>query len=67
MPGAEAIAPMEKPCYFNSGCCCFLDGDITGIEIADGEIRLIRWPDDEGRPKPRVLESAKLKDVFAAL
>jgi len=29
--------------YFNSGCCCFDDGDITGIEIADGCIRLIKW------------------------
>ncbi|WP_018615066.1 metallophosphoesterase [Segetibacter koreensis] len=32
-----------KPTYFNSGCCCFNDGDITGIEIADGKIRLIKW------------------------
>jgi predicted phosphodiesterase len=29
--------------YFNSGCCCFDDGDITGIEIADGCIRLVKW------------------------
>ena len=32
-----------KPSYFNSGCCCFDDGTITGIEIADGFIRLIKW------------------------
>lgn len=32
-----------KPNYFNSGCCCFDDGDITGIEISDGHIRLIKW------------------------
>ena len=32
-----------KPTYFNSGCCCFNDGDITGIEIADNKIRLIKW------------------------
>lgn len=32
-----------KPTYFNSGCCCFNDGDITGIEIAEGKIRLIKW------------------------
>jgi hypothetical protein len=25
------------PTYFNSGCCCFADGDITGIEIAEGQ------------------------------
>lgn len=38
--------PLEKPCYFNTGCCSFGDGDITGLEIAAGEIRLIRWPCD---------------------
>jgi UDP-2,3-diacylglucosamine pyrophosphatase LpxH len=31
------------PAYMNSGCCKFQDGDITGIEIEDGEIRLIKW------------------------
>src|SRR6185312_117769 len=32
-----------KPSYFNSGCCCFEDGTITGIEISGGFIRLIKW------------------------
>jgi len=32
-----------KPSYFNSGCCCFDDGNITGIEIADNCIRLVKW------------------------
>jgi predicted phosphodiesterase len=53
-----------KPCYFNAGCCCFADGDITGVEIDRGEIRLVRWPDDEGRPRPQVLERDVLKDVL---
>ena len=35
---------LETPCYFNTGCCSFGDGDITGLEIGDGEIKLIRWP-----------------------
>jgi len=67
-PGAEGerIMPMTKPCYFNAGCCAFLDGDITGIEIADGKIRLVRWPDDQGEPKPHILAKASLRDVFAA-
>ena len=56
----------KKPSYFNTGCCAFLDGDVTGLEISDGEIRLVRWPDDEDLPKPKVLAKAKLKDVFAA-
>ncbi len=30
--------------YFNTGCCSFGDGDITGIEMSGGKIRLIRWP-----------------------
>jgi UDP-2,3-diacylglucosamine pyrophosphatase LpxH len=56
----------KKPSYFNTGCCAFLDGDVTGLEFRDGEIRLVRWPDDEDRPLPQVLVKAKLKDVFAA-
>jgi UDP-2,3-diacylglucosamine pyrophosphatase LpxH len=32
-----------KPTYFNAGCCCFDDGDITGIEISDGCLRLVKW------------------------
>jgi UDP-2,3-diacylglucosamine pyrophosphatase LpxH len=63
---ALPLIEFKKPSYFNSGCCCFLDGEITGLEISGGEIRLVRWPDDDGAPKPKVLLSAKLKDVFAA-
>jgi len=55
-----------KPCYFNTGCCSYDDGDITGIEIVDGEIRLIRWPDDSGEPRPHILASDSLKAVLAA-
>jgi len=32
-----------KPSYFNSGCCCFRDGDITGIEITYEKISLVKW------------------------
>jgi predicted phosphodiesterase len=32
-----------KPIYFNTGCCCYDDGDITGIEIDQGFIKLIKW------------------------
>ncbi len=65
-PGQEGLLAMLKPCYFNTGCCSFLDGDITGLEIADGEFYLVRWPDDAGNPQRCVLESAGIKDVFAA-
>jgi hypothetical protein len=60
------IIEFRKPSYFNSGCCAFLDGDVTGLEFSGGEIRLVRWPDDEDFPKPKVLARAKWKDVFAA-
>jgi len=50
--------------YFNSGCCCFDDGDITGIEIADGCIRLVKWQYAAGKVSERlVLEESKLEDL----
>ncbi|HJS20774.1 MAG TPA: hypothetical protein VJ785_18655 [Anaerolineales bacterium] len=61
-----SMIEFKKPSYFNTGCCCFLDGDVTGLEISEGGIRLVRWPDDEDFPKPKVLASAMLKEVFAA-
>jgi hypothetical protein len=65
-PSNLPMTAFKKPSYFNTGCCSFLDGDVTGLEIGDGEIRLVRWPDDEDVPKPKVLASEPLKDVFAA-
>jgi hypothetical protein len=56
------------PAYFNTGCCSFGDGDITGLEIVDGKIRLVRWPDGSGAPQPQVLATADLAEaVFARL
>jgi UDP-2,3-diacylglucosamine pyrophosphatase LpxH len=53
-----------KPYYFNTGCCCFVDGDITGIEIADGKIRLVKW-NKEGDASERILlEEMALEDLF---
>lgn len=49
-----------KPCYFNSGCCCFSDGDITGIEVSAGFIRLIKWHYEEGKGSRKVLEEVEL-------
>lgn len=50
-----------KDTYFNSGCCCFNDGDITGIEIADGSIRLIKWDYKVAhKPTREVLEECRL-------
>jgi UDP-2,3-diacylglucosamine pyrophosphatase LpxH len=64
---AEAVAlPGRKPSYFNSGCCAYGDGSITGLEIADGEIRLVRWI-FAARPVRALLFSAALRDVLAAV
>lgn len=56
-----------RPVYFNTGCCCYSDGDITGIEIADGCIRLIKWEKIDGAPKRLVLEESNLRDLAGAL
>ena len=58
-------------CYFNTGCCRFDDGDITGLELEDGRLRLVKWT---GRHAVRevpltrvVLEEGALESFFAAL
>ncbi|RYY33853.1 MAG: metallophosphoesterase [Sphingobacteriaceae bacterium] len=52
------------PTYFNTGCCCFNDGDITGIEIEGNCIRLIKWEyNSNGESKRFVLEEAKLETL----
>lgn len=51
------------PSYFNTGCCCFNDGDITGIEIAEGCIRLIKWHSKIDIPQREVLEEIKLAEL----
>lgn len=56
-----------KPSYFNTGCCCFNDGDITGIEIEDGHMRLIKWELAEGKPERLVLEETELETLVKEL
>jgi UDP-2,3-diacylglucosamine pyrophosphatase LpxH len=61
----EDITP---PCYFNTGCCAFSDGDVTGIQIADRKISLVRFPDNQGRARPQVLGDPMLvTEVFGAI
>lgn len=64
---AAGGAERGKPCYFNSGCCSFGDGDITRLEIVEGEIRLVRWPEDDGSLRPKVLARSALRRVFEDL
>jgi predicted phosphodiesterase len=53
-----------KPTYFNSGCCCFSDGDITGIEIAEGNLRLIKWSAKKNIPERIILEETPLGELL---
>ena len=56
-----------KPSYFNSGCCCFIDGDITGIEIADGKISLIKWGAKNKIPQRLLLEEILQEELSKKL
>ncbi len=56
-----------KPFYFNSGCCCFDDGAITGIEISEGVLRLIEWKEKDGSPERHLLEETPLAELQECL
>ncbi|MGZ8518263.1 MAG: metallophosphoesterase [Chitinophagaceae bacterium] len=56
-----------KPSYFNSGCCCFIDGDITGIEIEGGKIRLVKWCRQNEIAERQLLEEISLEGLAKAL
>jgi len=53
------------PCYFNSGCCSFEDGDITGLEISSGKIQLMKWQLESGKSIKREESLSKLFDLLA--
>lgn len=63
--GGDSIK--TEPCYFNTGCCRFEDGDITGIELDGDKIRLVRWGRDVDNPDKRILEETSLASVFKIL
>ncbi len=56
-----------RPTYFNAGCCCFADGNITGIEIAEGYIRLVKWSKVDGVSQRIVAEEVHLVALSAEL
>ena len=65
--GKQFVKTMAKPTYFNTGCCCFPDGDLTGIEIADGFIRLVKWKSGKDKSTRVVLEESPLFYLFDLL
>jgi UDP-2,3-diacylglucosamine pyrophosphatase LpxH len=59
---------LERPCYLNTGCCSFGDGDVTGLEFSGGQVRLVRWLDDDGAAKARELGTPlDLRAMFATV
>ncbi len=60
----SALPEDARPCYFNAGCCSFNDGSITGIEIVDGRIRLVRWSGETGAPRRQALREADLVNIL---
>jgi len=63
----QPYEPGSRPAYVKTGCCTFSDGDITGMEIDDGWLPLIRWKTTRAGPLRAVLQRAPLVDLFAAL
>ena len=57
---------VEPPCYFNTGCCCFPDGDVTCLELDGDKISLVRWPDNDGNAKPEELATLGVRQVLGA-
>ena len=62
--GKRQLQTIARPSYFNSGCCCYDDGDITGIEISEGHIRLVKWHTITNGSQRVVLEEAPLDFIF---
>jgi UDP-2,3-diacylglucosamine pyrophosphatase LpxH len=56
-----------KPTYFNSGCCCYDDGEITGIEISEGCLRLVEWRKVNDEIKRIILEESPLTELEQAI
>lgn len=66
LPSADSFSKI-RPTYFNTGCCCYSDGDITGIEIADRCITLIKWKKQNGTSVRTVLENISFEVLLRQL
>ncbi len=65
--GKQVHRSMAQPSYFNTGCCCFSDGDITAIEISEGMIRLVKWQEEGGKATRMVLEESSLDYIASKM
>lgn len=61
--GSYAIEDQDaKPCYFNTGCCSYGNGNISGLEISNNKIRLIEWTKHDN--EPYYFAKADLSEIF---
>jgi predicted phosphodiesterase len=56
-----------RPTYFNTGCCCYSDGDISGIEISENCIKLIKWKKKDGQSVRIELENISFEQLAGQL
>lgn len=52
-----------KPTYFNTGCCCNSDAKITGLEISEGCLRLVKWEWKESNGVRTIFEETALEKL----
>ncbi len=53
------------PCFFNSGCALYTDG-VTGLEIADEQIKLVKWEMGHKEKLIRIpYQEASIDDILA--
>jgi predicted phosphodiesterase len=51
---------------FNTGCCSFINGEITGIEICDNSLKLILWSPNAVGP-PGIISSVDIDQLVTNL
>ncbi len=57
----------KSPTYFNTGCCCYNDGDLTVIEISSGYIRLVKWETKaDGTTHNYIKHAIALQEIMSA-
>jgi hypothetical protein len=66
-PRAFTPPDIDPPTCFNTGCCCFLYRDVTGLEIAGGKVTLLRCFNDEGGAAQELAPPIPLTELFARL
>lgn len=60
--GSNVSESTKKPCYFNTGCCSYGNGNISGIEISNQKIRLIEWTPEDN--EPFYIQTEFLESIF---